>query len=220
MPLTTYTKTAWVNGGTPAINAANLNKVENQIYNLTEEAITPTYNAETTVTQQVTILDSLTIAGGFKTAEIAGNTTNGYDEYTKLLLYFEGTDASTTFTDQTGKTVTPSGNAQIDTAQKRWGTSSGLFDGTGDYLTVTDANNDLDIGTSDFTIESWVRFNIVGTQFIWDYDESILTPALLVVTDKFKYAVQGSPTITGTTTLVANVWYHVAIVRSSGSTKM
>ena len=80
MPLTSYTKTAWVNGGTPAINATNLGKIENQIYQLTEEALTPTYNTETTVTQQVTSLDSTVISGGFKKALV--NTTQAIPHQT------------------------------------------------------------------------------------------------------------------------------------------
>lgn len=37
------------------------------------------------------------------------------------LLHFEGADASTTFTDETGKVWTAAGNAQIDTAQYKYG---------------------------------------------------------------------------------------------------
>jgi len=40
------------------------------------------------------------------------------DSFTKLLLHCDGTDGSTTFTDESGKTVTAVGNAQIDTAKK------------------------------------------------------------------------------------------------------
>jgi hypothetical protein len=56
--------------------------------------------------------------------------------------------------------VTRSGNAQIDTAQSKFGGASGLFDGTGDYLTVTHAT-DFDFA-GDFTIDMWMRHNNVG----------------------------------------------------------
>jgi hypothetical protein len=72
------------------------------------------------------------------------------------LLHFEGADASTTFTDAKGRTWTANGNAQIDTAQFKYGTSSGLWDGAGDYIqTTTDAA--LTITTGDFTVEAFVR---------------------------------------------------------------
>ena len=47
------------------------------------------------------------------------------------------------------------GNAQIDTAIKKYGTGSVKFDGgTGDYLSIQPSPN-LDLGTGDFTIEGW-----------------------------------------------------------------
>lgn len=81
-----------------------------------------------------------------------------------LLLHGEGADASTTFTDSSGSahTMTTVGNAQIDTAQFKYGTSSILLDGTGDYLTTPD-NADWDLGAGNFTIELWVRYNAVDT---------------------------------------------------------
>ncbi|MCP5011181.1 MAG: hypothetical protein GY942_14465, partial [Aestuariibacter sp.] len=46
-----------------------------------------------------------------------------YDSYTKLMLHCDGADASTTFTDDSasGHTVTPVADAQIDTAQSKFG---------------------------------------------------------------------------------------------------
>jgi hypothetical protein len=85
-----------------------------------------------------------------------------------LLMHFDGTDGSTTFTDEYGHTVTPSGNAQIDTAQSKFGGASGLFDGTGDYLSIP-TSTEWDFGTGDFTIEMWVRLaSVTGShRVIW-----------------------------------------------------
>lgn len=76
-----------------------------------------------------------------------------------LLLHMDGADASTTFTDNSSstKTVTASGNAQIDTAQSKFGGASGLFDGTGDYLSLA-SHADFGFGTGAYTVEGWVRF--------------------------------------------------------------
>ena len=81
--------------------------------------------------------------------------------FTKSLLHFDGADASTTFTDESGKTFTARGNAQLDTAQQKFGTASGLFDGTGDYIDTPD-HADWFLGTGDFTIDFWVRFSDVA----------------------------------------------------------
>lgn len=82
---------------------------------------------------------------------------------TVLLLHMDGADGSTTFTDSSisAKTVTANGDAQIDTAQFKFGGASGLFDGTGDYISIPD-NADWDFGTGDWTIDFWFRLPSVG----------------------------------------------------------
>lgn len=75
----------------------------------------------------------------------------------QLLMHMEGADASTTFLDVKGKTCTASGNAQIDTADKKYGTSSALFDGSGDVVTIG-TNSDFAF-PGDFTIEWWAKAN-------------------------------------------------------------
>jgi len=52
--------------------------------------------------------------------------------------------------------VTANGNAQIDTAQSKFGGASGLFDGTGDYLSLADSS-DWAFGTENLTIDFWYR---------------------------------------------------------------
>ena len=81
-----------------------------------------------------------------------------------LLLGFEGSDGSTTFVDDgaSGHTITANGNAQIDTAQFKFGASSGLFDGNGDFLTAPD-HGDWVLGDLPFTIECFVRFAGLNT---------------------------------------------------------
>lgn len=74
-----------------------------------------------------------------------------------LLLHFDGTNGSTTFTDfsSSPKTITANGNAQISTAQSKFGGASGYFDGTGDYLSVPD-DAGFEFTTGDFTIEFYL----------------------------------------------------------------
>lgn len=82
------------------------------------------------------------------------------------LLHMDGADGSTTFTDQKGKTWTPRGNAQIDTAQSKFGGASGLFDGTGDSIDTPD-HADFNWGSGDFTVEGWIRPNtITGGHYV------------------------------------------------------
>src|SRR3990167_4294419 len=84
------------------------------------------------------------------------------DSYTKFLAHTDGTDGSTTFTDEAGIAITANGNAQIDTAQSKFGGASGLLDGTGDYLTTPDSDN-YNFGSGDFSVDFQVRFNSVAS---------------------------------------------------------
>jgi len=78
------------------------------------------------------------------------------DEYTKLLLHCDGTDGSTIFIDSSNyaHVITANDDAQIDTAQSKFGGASALFDGDGDYLSVPDSD-DWTFGTENFTIDTW-----------------------------------------------------------------
>lgn len=121
---------------------------------------------------------------------------------------------------RTAKTVTAVGNAQVSTAQSKFGGASALFDGTTDYLTVS-PTTDLAFGTGAFTVELWFRrSNTTGTCIIYDGRPasgfSDNTP--VIYTDgSTVYYYQGANR--ASTTFSANTWYHVAITRSGNDHK-
>lgn len=143
------------------------------------------------------------------------------DDSLKLLLHMDGVDASTTFTDETGKTITASGNAQIDTAQSKFGGASCLLDGTGDFLSVPDST-DFEPGSSDFTFECWIRPTVnnvlkciggkrlnTGANGYWNIYVNASGKLQLVCV-----AEDGTTTIiniSGSTTVTTATWHHVAI---------
>jgi hypothetical protein len=89
-----------------------------------------------------------------------------------LLLHGNGTNGSTTITDNspTPKTVTAVGNAQISTAQSKFGGASIAFDGTGDFCRVSN-NSSLNLSSGNFTIECWIyHVARAGTQFVLEKD--------------------------------------------------
>jgi hypothetical protein len=85
-----------------------------------------------------------------------GNETN-----VVLLLPFNGADAATATTDysDTGHTIDFGGDAQLDQAQKKYGSASLLLDGTGDYIGFNDNISDVSFTSGDFTIELWAYLN-------------------------------------------------------------
>lgn len=149
---------------------------------------------------------------------------SAWDSYTKLMLHCDGVDAATTFTDEIGKTVTANGNAQIDTAQKKFGSASALFDGTGDYLTLVDSD-DWDFNSSDFSIDFQVRFASVaasvefinhwvdGSSHAWD----IFWDVAGQLTFRYSTTATGQTDLTFAWAPSADTWYHVAISRSGNN---
>jgi hypothetical protein len=141
-----------------------------------------------------------------------------------LLLHGDGTNGSTTITDNspTPKTVTAVGNAQISTAQSKFGGASILFDGTGDYLGVG-SNSAFGYGLSDFTIETWVYRNVSSSlQIITDQRVGVptqLVPTLYFNATTLFYYVNGGNRITGGV-VPASQWVHIALSRSGTSTKL
>jgi hypothetical protein len=75
-----------------------------------------------------------------------------------LLLHMDGSNGSTTFTDSSGtpKTVTANGDAEISTAQSKFGGASGYFSGGANRLSIPDSEAFTASG-DDFTIEAWLR---------------------------------------------------------------
>ena len=89
-------------------------------------------------------------------SQAAAAPTDEYFGDVSLLLYGDGTNGSTAIVDSSSNnhTVTAYDNAQISTAQSKFGGASMYFDGSGDYL-ASSVSDTLSLGTSDFTIECW-----------------------------------------------------------------
>ena len=118
--------------------------------------------------------------------------------------------------------VTINGNTTISTAQYPTGMSSSIyFDGTGDYLSFT-TFSPFTLGAGNFTFEFFVNSPTVASNTcIIDtrsaagaagYFVSINTSQQIVFNYLSNY--------TSTTTLTANTWTHVAIVRIGSTVQM
>jgi hypothetical protein len=139
------------------------------------------------------------------------------------LLHFDGADGSTTFTDETGKVWTAAGNAQIDTAQSKFGGASGLFDGADSYISTPDSD-DWDFGTGDFTVECWVRFaSIASTQtLVANYVDPATGWGFQLRRDvaELRFGYGDTPLISPAWTPSVGVFYHVAVARSGTSLRV
>ena len=151
--------------------------------------------------------------------------SGGFDSYAKALLHFNGDDASTTFTDESGKTWTASGNAQLDTAQKEFGSASLLLDGTDDYITSADSD-DFYFGAGNFTIDMWIRVTTVtGLQCVFSQSTDANNFIMFYVdgANMTFYCMASSAAVAYygfTTAFSVNTWYHVALVRNGTDVKV
>ena len=155
----------------------------------------------------------------------------GNDANTKFLLHGDGADASTTFTDASSAahgSGTVSGNSQVDTAQSKFGGASILGDGAGDGITWADSA-DWDFGSGAFTIDCWIRqpstksaseFFIAqsagataGSSFLLKIGATNVVIAAVVQSN---VGIE----VTGTTSIAANTWYHVAFIRTGDTLKL
>jgi len=148
----------------------------------------------------------------------------GIDSNAKLMLHFNGADGVGTVTDSsnTGYTVTSFGNFQLDTAHVKFGTAAGLFDGVGDYLTVSDAA-DWNFGTSDFVIDLQVSLDTLTLPqyFISNYSLDLGFWLRFDNSTGLHFSAQengGSPSISLSQGSISgwskDTFYHIAVVRS------
>ena len=127
------------------------------------------------------------------------------------------------------KIVTANGNARISTAQSEFGGASGLFGGNGAYLSTPDSA-DWAFGSSDFTIDYWVRFNALPSvgQFmivVGQYANANNQMFFGFANDGGMYKIvtvqirggSWNIVIFKTVSLALNTWYHVAHVRSGNN---
>jgi hypothetical protein len=141
-----------------------------------------------------------------------------------LLLPLNGANNSTTFTDFSTNALTVSaiGDIKISTAQFKFGGSSALLDGAGDYLSVN--NSLLSLAGADFTIETWIRLNsLPGTVWGIFYNGDLASNnnrTQLQVNSSgqvglFMQAGVGTGvSFTATNALSLNTWHHVACVKT------
>ena len=144
------------------------------------------------------------------------NVKDPYFSYNSLLLHGEGYAGSnnTLFFDTSSNTYIPFN-----------GTYSNYFNGTSAYLVASSSTN-YALGTGDFTIECWIYptswTNDNGTFIDFRQGTSVsdqVKPRLFLTGGTLTLYVSLVNRIT-TTLASLNTWYHIALVRSSGSTKL
>lgn len=143
----------------------------------------------------------------------AGGGTDPYWANVVAALHMDGVDASTTFTDETGRAWTAHGTTQIDTAAFKFGGASGLF---GSGCIKTASTSDFNFGTGNFAIDWWLRFPPSASARGYVYSNDTNSAAIIVtqITGLVEIYGPGSWVInSGAVTFTQSQWYHMALER-------
>jgi Concanavalin A-like lectin/glucanases superfamily/Domain of unknown function (DUF2341)/IPT/TIG domain len=142
-------------------------------------------------------------------------------KYKRDLTITNTANNSQNFVDMSGttpKTLTPNGDAKLSNVNKKYGTFSGLFDGTGDYVESPNVN-DFKFGTGDFTVEGWVNVTTNGGY------KSIVSTRAGAINEPNAYTLTISPSnqvvwysnafiLTSPSAITTGSWNHIAVVRN------
>lgn len=149
-------------------------------------------------------------------------STDPYYSSVSLLLHADGVSGSTIFTDnsQVPLTGTAFGDAQLSSAQARFGGTSIRLDGSGDWFSFQDDARFSFPG--DFTIEfQWFPTSLTGTQGIFDTRASGAGNGLIFYFNAGQLCVYGNSSsgniLAGPAGLTANVWNAVCLSRSGSN---
>ena len=165
-------------------------------------------------------------AGTYTLAPAVGDVNYGN---VSLLLHFDGSNGSTTFTDSSPvpKALTAYSGAAISTVQSQYGGASAYFPGSSGNRITVPAGDHFNFGAGDFTIEALVyvtsladnrtiisQYGFSGNR-AWD---------LLVVSGMphFRCTSNGSSDIIGlfAQTVQTNAWHHIAVTRDASQFRL
>lgn len=157
------------------------------------------------------------------------------DEYTKLLLHLNGEDEATSTTDDSASVETSAmkdvsgrchpvtfvGDAQLNTAQKKFGNSSLLFGAHGDMCTVSNST-DWDFGTGNFTIDFWLRKSANQSNFYGVIYTPGAAPSWCILWYNNGVYFTDSQSLNCNPNLAISVdtWTHIAVVRNGNVIKL
>jgi Concanavalin A-like lectin/glucanases superfamily len=157
----------------------------------------------------------------------------GLDQYTKIMLHFDGTNGSTSFVDfaKPSRVWTARGSGQISTAAAKFGGSSLACGVQAGYIDTPD-DADWTLGSGDFTVDCWLNLiadtpaacTLFGTV---DTGNNVAAASILANrvpssgTGKLQFAAVTGSTVNLCASLAAMTpgggWHHMAGVRSGGS---
>lgn len=150
------------------------------------------------------------------------------------LLHFDGTSGSAAIVDTRGNPLTVRSGVVLSDTTSKFGGTSGSFDGSGGhYISSTNPIPGLAFGTGDFCVEGFVNFSALGgggitrgvfqistssTGLYGSFANTLALDSRTLDTLWEIYASNGQPAASSAP--VIGTWYHFAVQRVSGTTKL
>jgi hypothetical protein len=161
------------------------------------------YGMEDVYVRRLTLFPAAADAADYSALYFTPDTPAATFADVVFLCHWNGSDADTTATDQSGSahTITFNGSAELDTAQKKFGTASLMLpnDTTDSVAVANDA--DFQFGSGAFVVEGFVRFDSVPDAQLeircsseFDLSWSVHFPGSGHII--FRYSLDGSTEIT------------------------
>jgi hypothetical protein len=118
------------------------------------------------------------------------------------------------------KPFTASGDAQLSTAEKKFGTASLLLDGTGDFVTTSYTSSLLT--SSEWAVDFWVYSSTLTSQtaHLWDGQNSNSGFALRISSGNLQVIKDNSITRSVSGQLSNNTWHHIRLQRRFAFTEV
>jgi hypothetical protein len=174
---------------------------------------------KTDVNVSVTGLDLLTITQGLSSIQIDNNvfvfaSEDQLDTAIGTVPSVTGTATVDVTNSAPNFQFTAQGNAALSTDQAKFGPSSLELDGTDD---IVDTTTNLDLSSTDFTIDVWIRPNSVsGYKGIWQSGTSTTEQSYLLGSTVY-WTVNPSTIITTAVTVNANEWTMLSYEREGNT---
>jgi hypothetical protein len=135
-----------------------------------------------------------------------------------VVLYLKGDVNPIVDSSISPKTITLNGNTTSSSVQSKYGGSSILLDGTGDYLSADASSDSFNIRTDSYTIETWFYSTESRSQFFFgDTGGNVYLQHFNLIIYWGDGVIN---TISSATTIALNTWKHYALSFDGTTTRL
>ncbi len=148
----------------------------------------------------------------------------GDDDYSKLLLHFNGANGSNSLNNEckkplAGRTIA-NNSVTISTDQSKFGGASALFNGTNSYISLND-HEDWNFSGGVWSVDTWIRVNsLTGERTIFSQatDASNNLRGFVKTDGSLSLTIENAGVATSLSSdagkITANNWHHVAFIEN------